>query len=162
MGKELNSLLPRIKQETKRYYGKRLVSTVVFGSAGRNTTNYESDIDLLIIAKVLPKGRIRRIREFDKVEEKLEKNLEKLRKKGIYTYLSPIFKTREEVMIGNPLFLDMIDDGLILYDRDNFFKQYLTEFKRRLDKLGAKKITQGDRWYWVLKPDYKPGQVFEI
>jgi hypothetical protein len=24
------------------------------------------------------------------------------------------------------------------------------------------KKVQGDRWYWDLKPDYRPGDVFEI
>jgi len=39
---------------------------------------------------------------------------------------------------------------------------YLSDFRERLDRLGARKVFQGDRWYWDLKPDYKPGEIFEI
>lgn len=34
--------------------------------------------------------------------------------------------------------------------------------KERLKLLGAKRVWSGDTWYWILKEDYKPGEVFEI
>jgi uncharacterized protein len=60
------------------------------------------------------------------------------------------------------LFLDMIDDGRILYDPSGFWKSFLEDFRQRLGRLGARKIVEGDRWYWDLKPDYKIGETFEI
>ncbi len=143
-------------------YGHRLVSLVLYGSVGRQTPNYESDIDILIIAEQLPRGRMRRIQEFTRVEENLNDEFERLYKKGIYTTLSPIIKSKEEVLFGSPLFLDMIDDSIILYDKENFFKNYLKKFKRKLQNLGAKRVNLGDYWYWILKSDYKPGEVFEL
>lgn len=152
----------KILIETKKYYKKRLVSMVIFGSVGRKKMNFESDIDLLIIAENLPDGRMARVSEFERIEKKLEKKLKSMAKIGINTYLSPIFKTPAEVKRDSPIFLDMIYDSIILYDKNKFFFNYLKEFKKRLDKLGSKRIMQGDRWYWILKPDYKPGEVFEI
>jgi hypothetical protein len=42
--------------------------------------------------------------------------------------------------MGSFLFLDMIEDAVILYDRNDFFRNYLSELKRKLKKYGAKKI----------------------
>jgi predicted nucleotidyltransferase len=37
------------------HYAGRLVSVVLYGSAGRGTQRFDSDIDLLIIARDLPR-----------------------------------------------------------------------------------------------------------
>ncbi|SHM72720.1 HEPN domain-containing protein [Caldanaerovirga acetigignens] len=42
-------------------------------------------------------------------------------------------------MAGSLLFLDMIDDALILFDREGFFTRFLQEFSSKLKKMGAKK-----------------------
>ena len=76
--------------------------------------------------------------------------------------LSPVFKTPEEIASGSPLFLDMVEDVRMLFDRDRFFAKVLKKLKKRLQKLGARRIWQGNAWYWDLKPDYQPGEVFEI
>ena len=76
--------------------------------------------------------------------------------------LSPIFKTPAEVTAGSPLFLDMTDDARILYDRDAFLASAFSDFSARLARLGARRIWRDNTWYWDLKPDYKPGEVFEI
>ncbi len=91
-----------------------------------------------------------------------EKEIKELEESGIHTWLSPVIKTPEEVLSGSLLFLDMIFDAMILYDRNDFFKNFLNSFKERLQSLGAKRIVQGDRWYWDLKPDYRKGEIFEI
>lgn len=39
---------------------------------------------------------------------------------------------------------------------------YLKNLKKRLAKLEAKRIERGERWYWLLKPDYKQGEIFKI
>jgi predicted nucleotidyltransferase len=113
-----NLLLSQIKN----FYGQRLISVVVFGSVGRGAQTYNSDIDILIIAEGLPNGRMKRIREFESVEEKIEPFIKSLRQKeGINTYISAIIKSPEEVEKGSPLFLDMVEDARILLDKDHFF-----------------------------------------
>lgn len=152
----------RLLKEIKSLYKERLVSIVIFGSAGRGTQRFDSDVDILIIAEGLPKGRMKRVREFDKVEDRVELFLKSLKKEGIETYISPIIKTPEEAEMGSPLFLDMVEDARILFDRDGFFSARLKRLRERLKELGAKRIWKGDAWYWDLKPDYRPGDVFEI
>ena len=157
-----DSLQQRLLSEIKAFYGRRLVSVVVFGSVARETQRFDSNIDILIIAEGLPRGRMKRVREFEAVEEKIEPFLESLRKEGINTYISVVIKSPEEVEIGSPLFLDMVEDARILLDRGDFFSGRLGRLRERLRELGAKRVWKGDSWYWILKPDYKPGEVFEL
>jgi len=144
------------------FYGNRLISFVVFGSVGRRTMRPDSDIDFLLVIEDLPRGRLRRVGEFETVENEMRAYLEEARKDGIYAALSPVFKTPSEVRSGSPLFLDMVEDSRILYDRQNFFQEELDRIRARLKHLGAKRIWKGNAWYWDLKPDYKYGDEFEI
>lgn len=162
MRKEFATLTGKVLEEVKKVYADRLVTLAIFGSVGRGTPGYHSDVDLLVVAEQLPEGRIRRVEEFYAVEQALEKELRRLVKQGIYTRLSPVFKTREEVRRGSPLFLDMIDDAVILYDREGFFASFLRDLRSRLSTLGARRIARGGAWYWDLKPDFKKGDVIEL
>lgn len=157
-----NNTLYRILEACQKIYGEDLITLAVFGSVARGTPNPESDIDLLIVAKNLPSGRLKRMQQFNKVEGILDSCLESLRKNGINTTLSPIIKTPEEVAAGSLLFLDMTEDVLILYDKEKFFTNFLQEFSMKLKRLGARKIVTGERWHWVLKSDYTEGEVFDI
>ncbi len=155
--RQYQKLLKELRKAVQEVYGERLVSLV-----GRGTPRPNSDVDLLLIATDLPRGRVRRVREFELVEEKLEPVLERMRQDGIETFLSPVIKEPGDVLQGSLIFLDMLDDALILCDKDDFFRRFLADLKGRLEKLGAKKFRSGGAWYWVLKDDYKPGEEFEI
>lgn len=155
-------ILKELQKAVEEVYGQRLVTLAVFGSVGRNTPRPDSDIDLLIVADDLPPGRIRRVREFDLVEEKLRPLLERMRQEGIETSLSPLIKEPGDVLKGSLIFLDMLDDARILYDKNSFFRNYLTGLRKRLNELGAKKVYRGGAWYWLLKEKYEPGEEFEI
>jgi hypothetical protein len=61
-------LLDRLTSLCKEHYGKRLISLVVFGSVGRGTPRPDSDIDLLLVVKDLPDGRMARVKEFVPIE----------------------------------------------------------------------------------------------
>ena len=153
----------RLLAEIRSFYGERLVSVILFGSVAREAQSFDSDLDLLVIAEGLPQGRMKRIREFGSVENKVEPFLKTLQqKKGINTYISAIIKSPEEAEKGSPLFLDMVEDAKMLFDRDGFFAAVLERLRKRLKELGSKRIWQGNAWYWDLKPDYKPGDVIEL
>jgi hypothetical protein len=159
---QFESLLDELREACQVTYGERLISLVVFGSVGRRLPKPDSDIDLLLIVDPLPDGRLNRVREFDEAEERLQSALEKARDSGVDTRFSPVFKTPDEVRRGSPLFLDMIEDAWTLVDREGFFASMISALKERLGDLGARRIWRGDFWYWDLKSDFKPGEVFEF
>ena len=157
-----DTLLERLLPACQVHYADRLVSLLAFGSVGRGVPGPESDLDLLLVADPLPPGRLARVGEFRVVERDLELLLEEMRSAGVSTELSPVFKTPAEVDRGSPLFLDMVQDARILYDREGFMKRRLARLEERLKALGARRIWRGNAWFWDLKPDYKPGEVFEL
>jgi predicted nucleotidyltransferase len=155
-------LVQVLREKVLDFYGDRLISLVVFGSVGRGVMRPDSDIDILLIADPLPRGRLRRIGEFEAVEDKMTDCLGEGREAGIFASLSPVFKTPSEARQGSPLFWDMVEDARILFDRNGFFKKELEVIRNRLMRLGAKRIWRGNAWYWDLKPDYKHGDEFEL
>jgi len=155
-------LLARLLEEATRVYGAELTSLAVFGSVGRGTPTPGSDVDVLLIAKNLPSGRMPRVRQFDDVEQALESDLVWASSLGVSTCLSPIFRTEDEMSLGGLIFLDMVSDARILFDRNEFFAVYLQRLKARLTELGSVRVKSGGAWHWVLKPDLQPGEVFEI
>lgn len=157
-----DELLAALSAAVSGHYGDRLVSLVVFGSVGRGTARPDSDVDLLVVADALPPGRMARVTEFDAVERDLAPALERARSRGLETVLSPLFKTPDEARRGSPLFLDLVDDARLLVDREGFFAGVLSRLRSRLAELGARRVWRGARWYWDLKPDYRPGEVIEL
>jgi len=155
--------IEKIKDKIIEHYKERLVTIAIFGSVGRDCFRPDSDIDILIVAEDLPKGRIKRAQEFNEhIEKGLLDEIYRLYKEGIPLRLSPLFKTPDEVSLGSPLFLDMTEDVKILYDKGDFFKRYLEELKDKLKKLGARKVFYKGGYYWELKPDYKHGEIIEL
>ena len=155
-----DALLARLLVEVRALYGSRLVACAVFGSVGRGTPRDDSDVDVLLVVRELPRGRMKRVEEFLPVEARLTPALDVSDRAP--TMLSPVFKTPEEVEAGSPLFLDMVEDARILHDPDGFLAGYLGRFRARLRHLGARRIRRGNAWYWELKPDLKPGEVFTL
>ena len=154
-------LLARLREVCVRQYGSRLVSLAVFGSVGRGTARPNSDIDVLIVAEGLPDGRIARMQDFTGVERMIAADLADARARGVETELSPVFRTPAELAAGSPLLLDMTQDARILVDR-GLLADTLEQLRRRLEALGARRIVRGNAWFWDLKPDYRPGDVFRL
>lgn len=152
-------LLKRLLAELRGHYGPRLVSVAVFGSVGRGAPREGSDIDILIVARDLPRGRTARVEAFLPVEDRLAPWLRRGRPAAGEILLSPVFKTPEELEAGTPLLLDMVEDARILFDDEGVLAQRLERLRARLRELGARRVWRGATWYWELKPDFKPGDV---
>jgi len=142
--------------------GEKLVSVVIFGSVARGSAREDSDIDLLMVAESLPKSRMERQKLFLQIEEPLQPLLDELLEKGFHIDFSPIILSVEEASKIRPMYLDMIEDSIIIYDKDDFFKRVLARLRKRLEELGSERVWIGEKWYWKLKPDIKFGEVFEI
>lgn len=152
--KTLDDLLAAAEAE----FGQRLVTLAVFGSVARGTATAESDLDILIVADGLPDGRMNRLAAIDRIEE----TLVGLDAAHARLRISPLIKTPVEAARGSPLYWHMTEHVLILRDRDGFLARTLEGVRARLAALGARKVVRGNAWYWVLKPDFSPGEIFEI
>ncbi|MCS6944447.1 MAG: nucleotidyltransferase domain-containing protein [Sutterellaceae bacterium] len=155
-------LMQRLLRECEAYYQARLVSLVLYGSVARGTMRFDSDIDVLLIADALPVGRRARLLEFERIETQLQRDFEAARRCGIHAEVSPLILSRPEVEHGSPLFLDMTLEARILYDREQFFAAYLDGLRARLRQLGAQRRRLRGGYYWLLKPDYRPGDRIEL
>ncbi len=157
-----DELLTAVAGACRAHYGTRLVSLAVFGSVGRGTPRPDSDLDLLLIIDPLPDGRMPRVAEFDAIERAVVPALDAARGRDVTTRLSPVFRTPSELQLGSPLLLDLTEDARLLVDEGGALARRLEALRARLAVLGAKRIWRANAWYWDLKPDYRPGEVFEL
>jgi len=136
--------------------GEQLVSIVLFGSVARGDAHDTSDIDLLIVAEGFPRRLAERRRpllvEWARVRGDLpaiEWNL--------------VTKTPEEALAHSPLYLDLVEDAVLLFDRGEFFEAILQSLRVRMQALGSRRIYLPDgSWYWDLRPGFQFGEVVEL
>lgn len=144
-------------------FGEKLVSLVIYGSVARGDFRKGSDVDMLVIIEELPKSRLERSRLFvERVEKNLDPLLDKLYEEGYYITLTPIIKTVEEAKHISPIYLDMVEDAVIVYDRGEFFRKVLDKLSDKLKELNAERVYVGKKWYWRLKKDFEFGEVIVV
>ena len=157
-----DALLADLNGACRQHYGDRLLSVAVYGSVGRGLPRPDSDVDLLIVAQGLADRHARRLRDFQAVEDGLRPRIDAARAAGLQPELSPVLMTRAELERGSMLLIDMTEDARILFDREGCLAGALDRLRRRLHELGSRRVWLGNAWYWDLKPDYKPGDVFDL
>jgi len=160
----LHKLAKNFILETKKILQHKLVSACLFGSAARGNGEASSDIDILIVAEDLPEGLISRNLIIKAVQETVRSSPQArlLRKLGQSILVSPVMLTPEEASRHPPIMLDMVDDSVILYDRDGFLQRVLDDIRNRLKDLGARKVRTRKGYYWILKPNARLGEEVRI
>jgi hypothetical protein len=162
MQEPYKSLLEKLTKLLQEEFQDKLVSVVLYGSVARGDNRKDSDIDLLLVIKDLPKTITERAILFDKVEKKLDDDIMRLMDEGYYVTFSPVLKTPEEAVTFSPIYMDMTEDAVILYDRDGFFRKVLEKTRKRLKELGFERVWLTEKsWYW-RKRDYKLGEVIDF
>lgn len=164
MQKKYNELIEEYCSVIKNCFNDRLISICLFGSVAREEAKPDSDIDILIVAEDLPKDIGMRVKQTNNVHEFLKKTevYKSLQRSHICGLISDIFFTPGEIKKHPPIMLDMIDDGIILYDKGSFLNNELKILKRRLEAQKARKIITPKGHFWILKPDAAAGEVVEI
>lgn len=155
--KQFVPVIREFVEQVKNVFRDNLVSIVLFGSVARGDCREDSDIDMLVVMRNLPQSFFKRIDLFIPIIEKARENASS--KPLIQVY--PL--TVDEAAKNRPIYLDMLTDAIIIYDRDKFIEKVLERLWLKLKGLGAKKVKLKDgSWLWMLKPDIKPGEVVEI
>ncbi|MHA1208475.1 MAG: nucleotidyltransferase domain-containing protein [Candidatus Freyarchaeota archaeon] len=157
-------LLEEYVSLVQKHFSERLWSVCLFGSVARGEAEAESDIDVLVVAEGLPRDVGMRVRDTNWIHLKLRETeaYRSLRALGRNTLISDVFFTPEEVKQHPPILLDVVEDGVILYDKGNFLRNTLETLSERLRELGARKVKTRRGYYWILKPDAKPSEVVKI
>ncbi len=148
----------------KETFGDNIVSVVLYGSVARNEARKDSDIDICLIFRSLPKSRHKRTLLIFPLIKALwkRKDCRTLLEQGYLPEIVPILYTIEEIQDTKPIFLDMVEEGIILLDNGTF-RQKLNEIKNNMRRLGSHKVMLKDgSYYWVLKPDLHLGEELTI
>jgi len=142
----------------------KIRSIVLFGSLGRGEERKRSDIDVIVVSDEFPESYSARLDLLRPIfqEVKCRESYLQLLKRGYRFSFSPVPYRTEDLDDTPPLLLDVTQDGVILHD-DGVMRRKLGELKESLRALGSKRVrTRRGRWYWILKPDLKPGEVIKI
>jgi predicted nucleotidyltransferase len=126
--------------------GKELMAVVLFGSRARGDAKEESDWDLLVIAKDLPKRQMERYR---KTKEILP---QKWRGR-----ISILAKTPDEFEAALPsLYLEIALDGLILYDPQEYAAVQIQKLRRLIQAKELRRERRGRDfiWQWGTFPGF--------
>jgi predicted nucleotidyltransferase len=145
--------------------GDVLLAIVLYGSVARGTASTVSDIDLLIVQQQSSSSYYERLAPVLAIERALRdsETLHTLVQEDLCPYVSFLLLSKEEAQENRYIFLDMVEEAIILYEQDGFFTKRMAELGRRLQELGAKRVVLPDgAWYWDLKPDLIVGEVFEL
>jgi len=145
-------------------FADNLVAVVLYGSVARGKARKDSDIDICLVFKSLPQSQHKRtLLIFPLLKAIREKeSYQRLYREGYLPEISPILYTAEEMQDTKPIFLDMVEDGIILLD-DGTFQSKLTKIKEKMKKYGSRKVILEDgSYYWILKPGLKLGEEFAI
>mgnify|MGYP001436628831 CR=1 FL=1 len=132
-----------------RYYGKNLTAFAVFGSYARRENRKNSDLDLLMILKHTTR-RSERIREFiDAIEMKNESLAQRLYESdGIMCELSPLILSETESRSFHPVYSDMAEHCIVLYDPTELLQKILLSAKALLTETSARKVRRNNTWEW--------------
>jgi predicted nucleotidyltransferase len=151
----------RLRDALRSRFGQGLASLVLYGSRARGTHRADSDIDVLIVIDGLPRDRAGRHALLRPIKQATDREYAGARG-GPAPHLAYIVKTPEEARYRAPLYLDMTEDAVLLWDRDGFFAGVLEGLRRRMAELGSRRVGLRDGWYWILKPDMRWGESVEL
>ncbi len=158
------ALALRLVCESLRVLGDDLVSVVVYGSVARGEARKNSDMDVLLVARNLPRTFYDRAALIYPVKRGCRDIQTDLwRREGIHCSIQIYPVLPEELDDFRPLFLDIATDGRLLFDRRRFMEQKLAGWRTRLAEIGAKKVKLPDgRWYWDLVPRRSESRAVEL
>jgi len=141
----------------------KLRSFVVYGSVARGEASPTSDLDILVVSDELEGSLGERVeRLLRSVKREVAGELRFLRERGYYTLIS-LYPLRGEEAERLPLvMLDMVEDAVVVYDEGGFFEGLVSELRRRLAELGARRLRGAKGPFWDLKPDFRPLEVVPL
>ncbi len=116
-----------------------LKGVVLFGSVAKGSYNKYSDVDLFMVVDGGERDFYNRVIKtaLDKTEPKHKRLIDK----DLYLHISPLLVSVSKLKDFSPVFLDVLDYGIILYDRDDTVNNFLSSLRkikhRRINVAGT-------------------------
>lgn len=128
------SFLAELLRLLRAELGDELVSLIVLGSVARAITGPESDADVIVVARSMPPGMTRRMSRLVYVLDRLDESeaSRHLRKRGLNTWVQFHPLSLKEARTHRPIYLDVVEDGVVLYDRDPSMEPDASSFRTGL------------------------------
>lgn len=149
-------LVASMLAELVRRYDPSLHSVAVFGSIARGTATLTSDLDVLVVADFNTQvtARIDKLVDLE-YSGRIWEELAWLKSHGVHSHISWFPLTLNEAARFRPLYLDMAEDAMIVYDKNNFLKRIFDELRSRMKREGARRVwLDKERWIWSTKPEF--------
>ncbi len=131
-----------LAQSAVNLEGFIVTGAILFGSTVRGTQTKDSDTDLLAVAEGLHPRINRRGGQIAQIKSLFPK-----------IPLDVLLLTRDEVISNfknhNPLFLDIAEEGIIIYDKGDFLRDLILETKTYVRARGIRRF--GDGWAFPVR-----------
>lgn len=131
----ISELLTVIKKKFKRDF----LSVVLYGSIVKGTFKSTSDIDILVICR----SPARDWRARDEQILDLTEDIELKYTTPIHMILVNKDEISHAIESVYPLMLEIYEANEIIYDKENFFKKIIADFKKNIHRWHAEKIEEG-------------------
>lgn len=106
----------------------RTIAIVLFGSVAKGRIWNYSDIDLLVVAEV--KKKLDFVDEIRTKLKSVESMRETLVKRNLFLRISPLVLTPRDLETFSPFYLDILDYGIPLFQRDATLDKFFTSLRR--------------------------------
>jgi hypothetical protein len=81
---------------------------------------------------------------------------------GVYTDISFFPISPDEASRFLPIYLDIIDEGIIIFDRGGFLEKILSQCRSLIRKNGGQKVATRHGWFWRLNPAMPIGEEIAV
>ena len=126
-------------------YGPRLKGVVLFGSAARGEAEPGSDVDLIVVADGMPPRYGDRVTEVMGIGSKGLRP-EEVPGKGMVDF---VLRDPTEFCVPSPFYLDVVHEGIVLYDKDGSTKAAMERLRREFERAGFARVQlPGGTWFW--------------
>src|SRR5438132_3446238 len=134
-----------------------LLGVWLFGSVARGDARPNSDLDLLVAASGLKGSRSRMA---DVAMSPVNVGSEKtfFFRNGFVTDVSFYPMAEEELGRFYPIMLDVMDHGVIIYERREVLSRVARSMKEWLAAMRVRKVPLERGWMWLLPPDLRVGE----